>query len=219
MDTIAHKLEKKLIPTSFLMNESSNMAFGYTNSFNEIISFNDNYNILILKCCSYFDRFKFLRQTNIYSACKSPFGENSHSIALLNHCLRPHYIESSKEFRLKVNDVSIIHGKPKSLIDEDLEFVYALKEIEEQDQLKAIDKLYDFIYSLLESDAFFRINSIIFYMMGKKFKLRVLIGLLTITHAKRDNLSLRSTLIKHVKDLGLNEGLTSKQITSILKGF
>lgn len=109
--------------------------------------------------------------------------------------------------------------RAKSSIVTDLKFIYSLKEVELRDELGAIDRLYNYVDTLIERDAFFRIDRIINFIINKEFKLRILIGLLTITHVKRNFLNNRTELIEFAKTSALSQGLNEKQIQSIIKGF
>jgi hypothetical protein len=109
--------------------------------------------------------------------------------------------------------------KSKSTILVDLNFVYRLKEKDQQDEFKAIDDLYEHVDNLIESNAFFRIDRLINFIINKDFKLRLLIALLTITHSKKDFLRNRRKIIEAARISCIKQNLSPNQITSILKGF
>lgn len=102
---------------------------------------------------------------------------------------------------------------------EELHFIYSLKEIESRNELEALDDLYKYIDNLIDTNALFKIEQIINIIILKEFKLRILIGLLTITHPKKKSLHNRVKLLEHTRKTALNKGLTAKQISSILNGF
>lgn len=98
-------------------------------------------------------------------------------------------------------------------------FFNTLKDKERIDDLEAIDFLYDYIDNLIEKNDFMKINNIIRFFISKEFKLKLSVGLLTITHPYKNTLTNRSSLIEYAISAGKKENLTEEQITSILNGF
>lgn len=95
----------------------------------------------------------------------------------------------------------------------DIEFVNFLEDI---DDLKSIDIVYEYLDPIIDSKDFDRIMDILELINQKTFSLRLLIALLTITHPQRTNIYNRKKIIYTIKQ---NSDLTHNQIESLLKGF
>jgi hypothetical protein len=102
---------------------------------------------------------------------------------------------------------------------EDVSFIGELKQKDLENSLTAIDFLYDRIYPLMSSKVFARIDSIASLFLVKEFSLRPSIAFLTATNSLKENLMQRNGIIAYVKDRAAQEGLTSRQISSILSGL
>ena len=100
----------------------------------------------------------------------------------------------------------------------DYEFVKLLKTTDNQDELQAIEDLYEYLDPILDSSDFIRIENLIKLVINIDLSIRVLIGFLTITHSTRDKIKTRPNLIEAVKNKGANK-FTEEQIKNILRGF
>lgn len=149
--------------------------------------------------------------------------------------LNPVYIDYFEEFKNKIVFIdlpSIEQQKNQTFAEsikssllgnesniKDLEFLKNLKAIEATEELKSIDVLYKYISPLIDLNAYYRIDSICAFFRLLKFRLKLVVSLLTITHSKKDFLKSRDSLLEYAKEIGKVEGLSTLQIESILKGF
>ena len=67
----------------------------------------------------------------------------------------------------------------------DIEFINFLEKVDNEDDLKSIDVLYEYIDLIIISKDFIRIMNIIEVIITKQFSIRLLIALLTITHTQK----------------------------------
>ena len=98
----------------------------------------------------------------------------------------------------------------------DIEFINFLEKIDNEDDLKSIDVLYEYIDPIIDSKDFIRIMNIIEVIITKQFSIRLLIALLTITHTQKNSLGNRQKIIDTIRN---NTILSKNQIETLLKGF
>ena len=167
-------------------------------------------------------KFEAVSQGYYYSEVLNSYAEEDDNFAELaktiyiihnnnNNTVTPLDLYFRKSIKTELKDFSKKYA--------DLLFIYSLIKIDSEDDLKAIDNLYDYIDPLLDSNAFFRIEQLIEFLVKKSFSIRLLIGFLTITHSRKNHIKNRYKLIDLVKSEAANKGLTAIQINSILKGF
>ena len=101
-------------------------------------------------------------------------------------------------------------------MNKDIEFINFLEKVDNEDDLKSIDVLYEYIDLIIISKDFIRIMNIIEVIITKQFSLRVLIALLTITHTQKNSLGNRQKIIDTIRN---NKILSKNQINTLLKGF
>ena len=101
-------------------------------------------------------------------------------------------------------------------MNKDIEFINFLEKVDNEDDLKSIDVLYEYIDPIIDSKDFIRIMNIIEVIITKQFSLRVLIALLTITHTQKNSLGNRQKIIDTIRN---NKILSKNQINTLLKGF
>ena len=70
-------------------------------------------------------------------------------------------------------------------MNKDIEFINFLEKVDNEDDLKSIDVLYEYIDLIIISKDFIRIMNIIEVIITKQFSIRLLIALLTITHTQK----------------------------------
>jgi hypothetical protein len=100
-------------------------------------------------------------------------------------------------------------------MNKDIEFINFLEKVDNEDDLKSIDVLYEYIDPIIDSKDFIRIMNIIEVIITKQFSLRVLITLLTITHTQKNSLGNRQKIIDTIRN---NKFLSKNQINTLLKG-
>ena len=98
----------------------------------------------------------------------------------------------------------------------DIEFINFLEKVDNEDDLKSIDVLYEYIDLIIISKDFIRIMNIIEVIITKQFSIRLLIALLTITHTQKNSLGNRQKIIDTIRN---NKILSKNQINTLLKGF
>ena len=98
----------------------------------------------------------------------------------------------------------------------DIEFINFLEKVDNEDDLKSIDVLYEYIDLIIISKDFIRIMNIIEVIITKQFSIRLLIALLTITHTQKNSLGNRQKIIDTIRN---NTILSKNQIETLLKGF
>ena len=101
-------------------------------------------------------------------------------------------------------------------MNKDIEFINYLEKVDNEDDLKSIDILYEYIDDIIISKDIHKIMTIIELIVNKQFSLRLLTALLTITHTQKNSLGNRQKIIDKIRN---NKILNKKQTESLLKGF
>ena len=97
-----------------------------------------------------------------------------------------------------------------------IEFTNYLEKIDNENDLKSIDILYEYLEKILEKDDFYRVIDLIELVINKQFSLRLLFAMLTITYSQKNNIYNRQKIINIIKQ---KNNLTKNQINNLLKGF
>ena len=104
-------------------------------------------------------------------------------------------------------------------INPDLQFLEELKIKEIDNDLEAIDFLYEYLNPSIESNNLFKIDTVISFFIRLQLQLKLAIALLTITNTIKDLLTERNNLIDFTKGLIANKGISKFDSEKLLKGL